>query len=67
MDAIIRYKIVSHYGTERSALMKRPIIDIPRASDSLIEKLIEVGILIVTENGIKAADVEGIVKVTYTI
>ena len=47
--------------------MKRPIIDIPRASDGLIEKLIEAGILIVTENGIKAADVEEIVKVTYTI
>lgn len=47
--------------------MKRPIIDIPRASDSLIEKLIEVGILIVTENGIKAAEVDGMSKVTYTI
>ena len=47
--------------------MKRPIIDIPRASDSLIEKLIEVGILIVTENGIKVAEVDGMSKVTYTI
>ena len=32
--------------------MKTPIIEIPRASEELITRLIEAGILVVTVNGI---------------
>lgn len=36
--------------------MKEPIIPIPRASEELINALIEAGILEVTENGLRCAE-----------
>ena len=36
--------------------MKNPIIPIPRASEKLVKSLIDAGILIVTENGVKCAE-----------
>lgn len=36
--------------------MKTPIIEIPRASESTIQALVNVGILEVTENGIKVTE-----------
>jgi len=36
--------------------VKKPIIAIPRASESLIRELIEAGILEVTENGIRCKE-----------
>ena len=36
--------------------MKVPIIPIPRASEELIETLIEAGILVVTADGVKCAE-----------
>lgn len=36
--------------------MKQPIIPIPRASEELVEALIEAGILIVTADGVKCAE-----------
>ena len=35
--------------------MNKPIIDIPRASENTIRALVNAGILVVTENGIKIA------------
>lgn len=35
--------------------MNKPIIDIPRASESTIRALVNAGILVVTEEGIKVA------------
>lgn len=36
--------------------MNKPIIDIPRASESTIQALVNAGILEVTEEGIKVAE-----------
>lgn len=36
--------------------MKTPIIPIPRASESIIQELINAGILEVTENGVKVTE-----------
>ncbi len=36
--------------------MNQPMIPIPRASESLIEELINIGILEVTEDGIKCKE-----------
>lgn len=36
--------------------MKQPIIPIPRASEKLVKALIDAGILIVTNNGVKCAE-----------
>lgn len=44
------------YDKERRNAMKTPIIPIERASENLIEYLIKVGILIVTEDGVKCAE-----------
>ena len=37
--------------------MKQPIIPIPRASENLIEELINIGILEVMEDGIKCKEI----------
>lgn len=36
--------------------MKKPIIPIERASEELIKVLIDCGVLVVTENGIRTAE-----------
>lgn len=36
--------------------MLKPIIEIPRASEGLINALIKLGILVVTKNGIKCKE-----------
>lgn len=38
--------------------MKKQIIPIERASESTINALIEVGVLVVTEDGLKCAEVD---------
>ena len=38
--------------------MKKQIIPIERASDSTINSLIEAGVLVVTEDGLKCAEVD---------
>lgn len=48
---------------ERSEKMQKPIIPIPRASENVINALVEAGILEVTEEGIRCAETK---KQTHT-
>lgn len=36
--------------------MNKPIIPIPRASEKLVKALIDAGVLIITDNGVKCAE-----------